>query len=101
MTNYQIMTKKDKNGEYIPDYDILIRNANNEQERRAWERAKEYDERFAYNMVRAVKFKCGHYEILQHPIRFSWEAKETIKALEEYASETSCTRCKIHGSWEI
>ena len=101
MTNYQIMTKKDKYGEYIPDYDQLIRNANNDQERRAWERAKSNNEHFAYNMVLAVKFKCGHYEILQHPVRFSWTAKEEIKAIEEHASRNDCTRCTIGGTWEL
>lgn len=107
--------KPDENGKHFPDYDQMIANARDEDERNyligikkrnaEWA-AKGYpDEGFAFGIIYTSKMACGHYEIFQHPIYCKWgddptdnDILESIADVVATIKETKkdhmkCTRC--------
>lgn len=71
--------KPSSNGRHYVNYNELIRNARDEDERKYLEEcrdredeyvAKGYDvfSGFAFGIVYTAKMACGHYELFQHPI---------------------------------
>lgn len=77
-----------QNGKYYPDYDEMIKNACDEDERTYLEEVKArhikwkekgFDDGFAFGLIYTSKMACGHYEIFQHPIirDFGNEPSET------------------------
>ena len=93
--NYQIMTKQDAEGRYIPDYDSLIANSSCEAEAKEWQDAQKRDFRFAWNMVVAMRMKCGDWEIFQTPVNQWHPLEDELEMLYSHALESECTRCNI------
>lgn len=104
--NYQIMKEsiKDERGEYyVPDYDLLRKNASCEEEieyiNDVENRYKKYKEKhlplgcFAFNMVYVMKQACGHYEIFQLHVNNDKEAIEWLDMASKEAETRKCTRC--------
>lgn len=106
--------KPAKNGKHYPDYDQMIANSHDEDERNylietkemheKW-KAKGFDDGFAFGIVYTRKMACGHYELFQHPIYRQHNAEpteddilESLQSLIEEIRETKkdrmkCTRC--------
>lgn len=109
----QILKPK-KNGQHYPDYDQMIANARDEDERNylietkemheKW-KAKGFDDGFAFGIVYTRKMACGHYEIFQHPIYEEYGDEPTeddiLRSLQDLIKEIrmtkrehmKCTRC--------
>lgn len=93
--NYQIMTEK-TNGEYLPDYDALIKNSTCQAEAEKWRELKAKDFTFAWNMVYCTQLRCGHFEVFQSPQNEHYPLDEVLQQAREYASHNKCTSCIIN-----
>ena len=110
--------KPSANGKYYPNYDEMIRNSCDEDERKYLEdikqrnaerKAKGYKhdliEGFAFGLIYTQKMACGHYEIFQHPIYRDFMKEPTeddiLDSLEHMIccirqakrDKMECTRC--------
>ena len=99
---YEIMTEKDNNGEYIPHLDDLIAESPNNEIKEQWEKLQELIEKtkdsefafggFAFKFVCCTQRSCGHYEILQYPYNEQHDSVEEILN-DFYEDNNKCTRC--------
>lgn len=106
--------KAAENGKYYPNYNELIKNARDEDERKYLKEVKArhirykkkgMEDGFAFGMIYTAKMACGHYEIFQHPIYRDYgkepteedvmnSIKDMIDIVEESkARGKKCTRC--------
>ena len=92
---YQIMTKTNDRGYWVPDYDELIKHSSCKEEAEKWEKAKEMNADFAFNFVICTKQKCGHWEIFQNPCNEYYPLVKLIASFEEEAKTRECTRCTL------
>lgn len=102
--NYQILTRKNRAGKYIPDYDALIRDAEGPEEeayiRSVQKQNEEYERKgypdfagFAFRFVYVVKNSCGHYEMYQDPYT-DGDIASSLETARLVAKE-KCTRCHL------
>lgn len=105
--NYQIMTDSAKmsNGKYMPDWELLIRNAIDKNEASYLESVRDLQDKwmatpgwegyagFAYNMVYVTKMQCGHYEIFQTPFNQYYTLEDNLKQAVLHAANYKCTYC--------
>lgn len=95
---YEIMTDKNENGNYIPNFTELISEASNEAMKAKWSEIEEAINNevfpgFAFNCVYIVKRACGHYEVLQHPV--GRDIEDYLEFMKN-AENSRCTRCICH-----
>jgi len=110
----QILMPSD-NGQYYPNYDELIKNARDEDERKylmeVRDRYKKWKSTgfdgggFAFGIIYTQRMECGHYEMFQHPIFRDYGKEPTeddvIKSIEDVLhtikinkrDHRKCTRC--------
>lgn len=92
--NYQVMTESQMiEGKYIPVWEVLIANANSEEEKAYLQEVQKSGIRFAYNMVYVTKQTCGHYEIFQTPQNQYYSLESNLALAVETAKDRKCTRC--------
>ena len=109
--------KPSVDGKHYANFDELIRNARDDEEREylidikkreeEW-KAKGYNgllSEFAFGLIYTTKMACGHYEIFQHPIYRDYgkepteeDVMESIEHMIRTVRETKrdhmkCTRC--------
>ena len=98
---YEIMTTKEE-GNYIPNFEMLIEEAPNKEIAHQWEKCRNLIEKtkdqpfkfggFSFKLVCCVQQSCGHYEIFQHPYGSAYT--DIDKIMESFANENrKCTRC--------
>jgi len=97
MINYQIISKKNDEGWYMPDYEKLINSAKTIEEKEYINKIKDRNITFAYNMVYVVKLKCGHYEIFQTPCNKYHTLKENISKAINITGSLTCSNCIINA----
>lgn len=91
--NYQIMTNKNEDGKYVPNYEMLIANSSCEEEADAWRKAESFHTEFTWNMVVAMKMACGHWEVFQSSVNEYNPLDETLELLYEHSLHSECTKC--------
>lgn len=98
---YKHINQKEKDLKYLTEpvnYTERIANASSEGERKVWQRAEISACNYGFTfrdgwVVEAFKQKCGHWEILQHPVRPNETIAEVLDALMEQSSQRNCTHC--------
>lgn len=97
--NYQVMTNEQMlDGKYYPDYDKLLQNATDVEEKNYIKDVQKRNFKFAYNMVYIAKQKCGHYEIFQTPCNEHYPLSSNLAIAKESSTHRMCTHCtcEIH-----
>ena len=106
--------KPGKDGKHYPNYDEMIKNATDNDERdylievkerhEKW-KANGFEDGFNFGIVYTTKMACGHYELFQHPIyrHYGKEPDDSniIESIEDViniihltkAEGMKCTRC--------
>ena len=103
-------------GKHYPNYDELIKNARDDEERdyliktkkqhEEW-KAKGYSsfDGFAFGLIYTAKMACGHYELFQHPIYREYGKEPTedniMESIEDVfqivrstrADHMECSKC--------
>ena len=97
MINYQIISKKNDEGWYMPDYEKLINNAKTVEEKEYINKIKDRNITFAYNMVYITKLKCGHYEIFQTPCNKYHLLNDNLNKATDIVSNQICSDCIINA----
>ena len=97
-------------GKHYPNWDELIRNASDEDEKEYLRHSKAVRERmgddgFAFGLLITARQECGHYELFQHPVYRKYNADPTendiMQSVEDAihiirlqkAEHRKCTRC--------
>lgn len=93
---YEIMTNKEDDGRYYPNYENLIAEAPNEDIKNVLKESQKITEKFegfAYNAIYVMKMKCGHYELFQHQVVDEDDLINWIHLMHEERNYNKCTMC--------
>lgn len=94
MMNFQIINNSNINdGKYYPNYDSLLLNAEDTEQKEYIQWCKENNLSFVYNMVYITRQNCGHYEIFQCPQNEYYPLAEVLKRIETEEIRRKCTSC--------
>ena len=93
---YEIMTNKEDDGRYYPNYENLIAEAPNEDIKNVLKESQKITEKFggfAYNAIYVMKMKCGHYELFQHQVVDEDDLINWFHLMHEERNYSRCTMC--------
>ena len=93
---YEIMTNKEDDGRYYPNYENLIAKAPSEDIKNVLKESQKITEKFggfAYNAIYVMKMKCGHYELFQHQVVDEDDLINWIHLMHEERNYSRCTMC--------